>query len=315
MNREESLRVMQLIRLQSAQGQAHFRARWMAENALRNGAPVQPSLQYQTWHQQGRPLAGTLLDHIGAPQMTDGHQHSPSLVRYLRVQAMQQWIRQKEREQLGAQNLVGPSALMASHFAPQHGSPPAFLEPRGEVTVSNNGTHSGFEVATALHENGPRCLPAPISDPMDVQLLSERQVFLRQQLEVFTATEIEAFTHARGRNKRVQHGQVGIRCRHCAHMSVVTRQKGSTYFPSTIAGLYQAAQNMCTTHMQTGVCTAMPTPIQQEFALLLCMPKACSGSGRKYWAESVKKFGLVDTDHGIFQSDNIPSSAHIITHH
>jgi hypothetical protein len=178
-----------------------------------------------------------------------------------------------------------------------------------------NVTHYGSE-ASALDDNGPSCLPALVSDPMDDQVLAARQVFLRQQMEIFAATEVEAFSHARGRNKRIQYGQVGIRCRHCAHMSAaVTRQKGSTYFPFALSGLYQAAQNMCTTHMQTGVCTAMPEPIQQEFTRLLCVPKACSGSGRKYWAESAKQFGLVDTDQGIFQSDHIPSSAHIVTHH
>jgi hypothetical protein len=97
-------------------------------------------------------------------------------------------------------------------------------------------------------------------------------------------------------------------------MSAVTRQKGSTYFPFALAGMYQAAQNMCTTHLQTGVCTAVPESIQQEFTRLLSMPKACSGSGRKYWAESAKKFGLVDTDQGIFQSDQVPSCANIIAH-
>jgi hypothetical protein len=310
MNREDSLRIMQLIRLKSDRDQAHLRARWVAEHTLSNGISLQCPLQYQVMRQQGGHLAGASFGHANVPQMTV-NQQSPSLVRYLHLQGVHQWIRQREQEPRGVQILAGPAALMASRFALQQSSL-SMLEPRSEVSVSNNVTHSGSAIATSLGDNGPRCLPAPVSDPMDVQLLSVRQVFFRQQLEIFSATEIESFTHARGRNKRIHFGQVGIRCRHCAHMSVVTRQKGSNYFPSALAGLYQAAQNMCTTHLQTGVCTAMPELIQQEFTRLLSMPKACSGSGRKYWAQSAQKFGLVDTDHGIFQSDQVPSGAQII---
>jgi hypothetical protein len=315
MNREESLRVMQLIRMRSARIQEHLHARWMAENAFHNGDPVQSPLQYQTWHQQRERLTYTAacVQRVPVPQMTV-KQQSPSLVRYLHLQEIHQWIRQQEHEQRGNQIVDGASALIASRFASQQSSL-SMLQPRGEVSATNNMTQSGSAVASALDDNGPSCLPALVSDPMDAQVLAARQVFLRQQVEIFAATEVEAFTHARGRNKRIQHGQVGIRCRHCAHMSAVTRQKGSTYFPFALSGLYQAAQNMCTTHMQTGVCTVMPESIQQEFIRLLCVPKACSGSGRKYWAESAKQFGLVDTDQGIFQSHHIPSSAHIVTHH
>jgi hypothetical protein len=300
MNREDSLRIMQLIRLKSDRDEAH----WVAAHALSNGVSLQCPLQYQDMRQQGGHLAGASFGHANVPQMTV-NQQSPSLVRYLHLQGVHQWIRQRELEQRGVQILV------ASRFARQQSSL-SMLEPRSEVYVSNNVTHSGSATATSLGDNGPRCLPAPVSDPMDVQLLSVRQVFFRQQLEIFSATEVDSFTHARGRNKRIHFGQVGIRCRHCAHMSVVTRQKGSNYFPSALAGLYQAAQNMCTTHLQTGVCTAMPELIQQEFTRLLSMPKTCTGSGRKYWAQSAQKFGLVDTDHGIFQSDQVPSGAHIL---
>jgi hypothetical protein len=312
MNREESLRVMQLIRLQSARDQALIHARLMAENAFRQVVPIQHALQHQPWNQQGERLAGVSYELVPASQVTVGQQ-SPSLVRYLQMQAMHQWIRDKEREQRGAHILDGTSGFVVTGFARQQNSLSS-LAPRGEASLMNV-SHCGLKVATTLDDNGSRCLPAPISDPLDAQVLSTRQVFLRQQMEIFAATEVEAFSHARGRNKRIQYGQVGIRCRHCAHMSAVTRQKGSTYFPFALSGLYQAAQNICSTHMQTGVCTAMPEPIQQEFTRLLCVPKACSGSGRKYWAESAKQFGLMDTDQGIFQSDHIPSSAHSVTHH
>jgi hypothetical protein len=106
-------------------------------------------------------------------------------------------------------------------------------------------------------------------------------------------------THTRGRNKPVALTQIGIRCRHCAHVSVGKRQKGSTYFPNAVLGLYQAAQNMSTTHMQCGLCSEMPNEIKQQFSHLLSTKVASSGAGRPYWAKAAKKLGFVDTDDGI----------------
>lgn len=144
-----------------------------------------------------------------------------------------------------------------------------------------------------------RSLPAVLAQPEDSLKLSPHQVLLRHQIEAFKATEDDISTHTRGRNKPITLGQVGIRCRHCAQLPVARRQKGSTYFPATLLGLYQAAQNMSTTHMQCGLCTEMPEAIKQEFAHLLSSKVASSGAGRPYWAESAKRFGLVDTEEGI----------------
>ena len=141
----------------------------------------------------------------------------------------------------------------------------------------------------------PLSLPVILARPEDNLKLSKHQVLLRHQIEAFKATEDDVSTHTRGRNKPVTLGQVGIRCRHCAHLPVVQRSKGSTYFPASMIGLYQAAQNMSTTHMQCGLCTEMPDVIKQEFARLMETKAASSGAGRPYWAETARKLGLVDT--------------------
>jgi len=162
-----------------------------------------------------------------------------------------------------------------------------------------------------------RTLPTVLAQAEDSLKLSSHQVLLRHQIEAFEATEDDVSTHTRGRNKPITLGQVGIRCRHCAHLPVSRRQKGSTYFPATTMGLYQAAQNMSTTHMQCGLCTEMPEGIKQEFARLMSSKLASSGAGRPYWAESAKKLGLVDTEEGgircirdpPFTGSNLPNVA------
>mmetsp|Transcript_28004 Transcript_28004/g.68177 ORF Transcript_28004/g.68177 Transcript_28004/m.68177 type:complete len:347 (+) Transcript_28004:290-1330(+) len=142
-------------------------------------------------------------------------------------------------------------------------------------------------------------LPRVLALPEDHDILSEHQIFLRSQIEAFCASRDDVSTHTRGRNKPVALGQVGIRCRHCAHVPVRQRQKGSTYFPASLLGLYQAAQNMCSTHMQSGLCDQMPLEVRQQFLQLLTSKVSGSGAGRPYWARSATKLGLVDTEDGI----------------
>jgi hypothetical protein len=153
----------------------------------------------------------------------------------------------------------------------------------------------------------PMDLPVLLCLAEDHVKLSTHQVLLRQQIEAFRATEEDVSTHTRGRNKPVAVNQVGIRCRYCAYVPVGKRQKGSTYFPAALLGLYQAAQNMSTTHMQCGLCSEMPNEIKQQFAHLISTKVASSGAGRPYWARAAKKLGLVDSEDGIRFIRDLPS--------
>ena len=139
-------------------------------------------------------------------------------------------------------------------------------------------------------------LPVCLLQDEDNGKLSDLQTLLRGQIEAFEAAQEDITTHTRGRNKPIELNQVGIRCRHCFHLPVKQRQKGSTYFPNSVKGLYQAAQNMLETHMKTGVCTQMPDSIKKSFVDLLTTKTTSSGAGRKYWAESAGKLGLVDME-------------------
>jgi hypothetical protein len=141
-------------------------------------------------------------------------------------------------------------------------------------------------------------LPVILAVPGDRLRLSSHQCLLRRQIQVFKATDDDLSTHTRGRNKPIMLGQVGIRCRHCAHLPVALRKKGSTYFPATLMGLYQAAQNMSTTHMQ-GACTEMSSSLKEELSSLVTTKVASSTGGRPYWANSAASLGLVDTSDGI----------------
>jgi hypothetical protein len=166
------------------------------------------------------------------------------------------------------------------------------------------------------NSTGPLSLPALLNQPtMDRRMVSDHQYLLREQIEAFEASEDDVTTRLRGRNKPVALGQVGIRCKHCAHLPVSRRYKGSIYFPSNKMGIYQAAQNMSITHIQCGLCDSMPDHIKQQFVLIM-NTRYCAanhGMGRSYWAKSASNLGLVDTErHGIRFLPNLPADAVIV---
>jgi hypothetical protein len=137
-------------------------------------------------------------------------------------------------------------------------------------------------------------LPILLVMPNDHTQLSAHQTLLRYQIEVFRANDVDAGTHQRGRNKPIRVGQVGFRCRHCKHLTISDRPRGSSYFPSEVKGVYQAAQNMNTTHFQHGVCTEMGEPLRYQFATLSNTKATSTGAGRAYWAQQATALGLED---------------------
>jgi hypothetical protein len=157
-------------------------------------------------------------------------------------------------------------------------------------------------------------LPAVLSCSTDGIVLTKFQVFLRLHIEAFAATPHDVSSRIRGRHKQVRLHQVGIQCRHCAHIPASQRGKGAVYFPSSTMGLYQAAQNMNSTHLQCGLCPEMPESTKTAFAQLLGTKTAGSSSagGRAYWGRCALQIGLVDTEHGIFAVGAIPEGTSAI---
>jgi hypothetical protein len=155
-------------------------------------------------------------------------------------------------------------------------------------------------VATSAPTKKPHLhLPKTLQHPDDKLLLCDHHVLLRHQIEVFEATEDDINVPTRGRNKCVQVGQVGIRCRHCKNVPVFHRQRGSMYFPFSTSGIYQAAQNMSSTHLQCGLCRGMPEALKQQFAELIPSRTKGSAVGQPYWTQCAREMGLVDTEDGI----------------
>jgi hypothetical protein len=115
----------------------------------------------------------------------------------------------------------------------------------------------------------------------DTYCLSQYQCLLRKQLELFQASEIDVQSNAQGRNRPVTLGQVGIRCRHCSTWPPTVRARGSTYYPAKLERLYQAAQNMATSHLHK-MCHLVPENVREELNKMKTQ-KSPAGSGKRYW--------------------------------
>ena len=126
--------------------------------------------------------------------------------------------------------------------------------------------------------------------------LSEFLCFVRSQcVEVFAASQDDVAE--RMNSKKVLLGQVGFRCRFCAHLPHRERTGRSSSFPSSIKRIYQSLTMMLRDHFTK--CNAMPPQMNARY---LCL-KANANKGarridsRKYWTESARTLGLVDTKH------------------
>ncbi|KAL7488669.1 hypothetical protein ACHAW6_014275 [Cyclotella cf. meneghiniana] len=159
-----------------------------------------------------------------------------------------------------------------------------------------------------------RCVPLWTNE--DESRLSLQQCWLRKQIETFPASQRDVRRHTRGRNRILELGQVGIQCIHCKNLPQEGRGKGSSYFPSSTKGIYQAAQNILAYHFKEDTCPIITQQLLQEMRdagscssiprhLAPKAGKSRSGGGKSFWEFSaIRTTGLVDTTVGIRYSND-----------
>lgn len=131
----------------------------------------------------------------------------------------------------------------------------------------------------------------------DGEHLSEYQILVRQQLEVFEATQDDVESNTQGRKKSVKLGQVGMRCKHCAILPLRQRGKGAVYYPTQLKGIYQAAQNMAASHLSAS-CQCIDPRLKETLKELRKRRDTASG-GKNYWADGARSLGIVEHDGGL----------------
>jgi hypothetical protein len=153
-----------------------------------------------------------------------------------------------------------------------------------------------FGTSTALSETDGR----PMALSSDVEQLTVYQVLIRRSLEYFVAGETDVATSVRGRKQKIRVGQIGVRCKYCAHVPLRQRSKGAVYYAKSLINVYQAAQNIATAHFATdAACPFMPSEIREEIAIQRPRRDA-SKAGRSYWVEACRMMGIVERDDALW---------------
>ena len=184
-----------------------------------------------------------------------------------------------------------PSAFSSSLHARLE-QPSAAARPPPTPPVSRSSTSVGNAVV-------------PLAIATDFDQLSSYQVLVREQMELFAATQEDVITSVQGRKQCVAMGQVGVRCRHCARLPLRQRGRGSAYYPKKLKGIYQAVQNMSATHLQVS-CSAIPVKIRQDLAVLHQRRETTVG-GKAYWVEACRSLGVVEDEIGLRFDDEAMS--------
>ena len=177
-----------------------------------------------------------------------------------------------------------------------NGPPP--IEPR---------EYSGRHLQSASIESGPDGLATGITTangvlllalPDDKISLSETLCIVRENIEVFVATEADVKAPAPGRKRPVVIGQVGLRCIHCraaAHQS--DKVKRAVCFPSSIKRIYRTVIDMKLDHFKA--CRFVPVEFKRKLEQLKATNARSTGTTMQYFVQASKRMGMVDGGHGI----------------
>lgn len=140
-----------------------------------------------------------------------------------------------------------------------------------------------------------------IYTPNDEDNLTAYQCLARKYIEFFETNEDDLNAGHQGRNKPIVLKQVGIRCCLCANLPHRQKSRAHSYYPSHIVGIYQAAQNIASAHLNK-FCQCVPGDLRREL-LRLYAEKTISKGGKKYWATSARALGVCEAEDGGLRFD------------
>jgi hypothetical protein len=166
----------------------------------------------------------------------------------------------------------------------------------GENSSNNDNDDSAVITPTPVMTGRPPILLYLSCNP---DHLSEYQCLIRKHIELFEANHSEVQSRIKGRNKPIVLGQVGIRCRYCAHVTPPhTRARGAMYYSHKLAGIYQSAQILSQGHLLE-LCPFVPAELREEMKALKSKKVSAATSGKDYWANTAKALGVYEDQYGL----------------
>lgn len=154
------------------------------------------------------------------------------------------------------------------------------------------------EIRTIGNPNGPMGVILLLAMPQDRHCLSETLCIVRNNIEVFTATEVDINAPAPGRKRPIQVGQVGLRCVYCRMCAQRDRVKRATCFPSSMKRIYRAVIDMKLDHFKN--CPYVPSGLKGRLDQLQAGSTRSTGMTVQYFVKSAKELGMMDNvDDGV----------------
>ena len=131
--------------------------------------------------------------------------------------------------------------------------------------------------------------------------LSDLDCFVRQNLELFCATDgdAEANAQSEGKGDGIVSGQVGIRCVNCSSSKRLPCQdkQGYVTYPASLDDLFSAVRAYKSKHLPT--CPNIPEEGREKFNFLTGSSSSSFGSiVRQYYLKSAEALGLRDVPSG-----------------
>jgi hypothetical protein len=131
----------------------------------------------------------------------------------------------------------------------------------------------------------------PLATDEDENWLSDFMCFIRSHLvEVFRASTDDVAS--RINSKKVSYGQIGVRCRFCAHLPSSEKASRSACYPSSLSRIYQSLTMMIRDHFIN--CNATPVETREKFIGLKSKATQGASDSKRYWVESAITLGLKD---------------------
>jgi hypothetical protein len=155
------------------------------------------------------------------------------------------------------------------------------------------------EIRTIGNPSGPVGLILLLAMPQDRHCLSETLCIVRNNVEVFTATENDINAPAPGRKRPIQVGQVGLRCVYCRMCHQRDRVKRAMCFPSSIKRIYRSVIDMKLDHFKN--CPYVPAGLKARLDHLQAGSTRSTGMTVQYFVKSARELGMCDsTEDGVF---------------
>eukprot|EP00978_Attheya_sp_CCMP212_P010715 scaffold26035_cov34-Attheya_sp.AAC.4 len=114
--------------------------------------------------------------------------------------------------------------------------------PSKKQRSTTTGTQSSPQKVSPSSQQEPSTQLLALKE--DVCHLNAIHVFVRENVEVFTATAEDMSKPAPGRKNPIRLGQVGLRCIHCRHISGKKRIKRAVCYPTSLKRLYHSVSDM-----------------------------------------------------------------------